>query len=296
MGPKLDEKFDKRLIIYAAIIIICIIAVGIGVYTQFFYKHGDDDPLGIGIGTGTTIDVNEEEEKEKQEKVKTGFDTLFINALTYTSSNFNNSVRRKDASKDLVYTSNEYSKTVDGKYSMNINVPEINVESVVANEINNSIGDTFVKKATSILANADLITDYTIYNIDYTACVNGDILSLLIRATLKEGSKPQRIMYLGYNYNLKTGTKITLQDYMEYKGITEATLQNKINKEIEKMAQNTQNLSSILGTSLYKRNTSDKMYKVENVNNYYYGADGYVYVIYAYGNSNYTSETDIILF
>lgn len=290
----MESKFDKRLIIYVAIIILCIIAVGVGVYTQFFYKDVEEDPLGVGMSK--PVDTTYVETLEKEKTVKTKFDSLFINAVTYTSSNFNNSIIRKDSSQDLVYTSSELSKTVANKYSMNIHVPAINVESIVANEINRSIDETFVKKATNILANADSLMNNTIYNIDYAACVEGDILSLLIRATLKEGSNPQRIMYLGYNYNLKTGTKITLQDYLEYKKVTSATLQNKIDKEIEEKAQETQNLSSILGTSLYKRNTSDKMYKVENTNNYFYGPDNYVYVIYAYGNSNYTSETDIIVF
>ena len=290
----MESKFDKRLIMYTAIIIICIIAMGIGVYTQFFYKDVDNDPFGVGIRE--PVDTTYEEKLEKEKTAKTDFDSLFINAVTYTSSNFNASVARKDISQDLVYTSNEYFKEVPNKYRMNIHVPAINIESVVANEINRSIEETFVKKATSILANADTLTNNIVYNIDYSACVEGDILSLLIRATLKEGSNPQRIMYLGYNYNLKTGTKITLQDYMNYKNITEETLQNKINKEIEEKAQNTANLSSILGTSLYRRDLSDKMYKVKNTNNYFYGPNNYVYVIYAYGNSNYTSETDIIVF
>lgn len=285
---------DKRLIIYAVIIVICLISLGIGVYTQFFYKDVETNPF--MLGNVVPVDNNKIEEDEKAEEAKNAFDSLFINAVTYTSANFNNSVTRKEITKDLVYTSNELSKTVANKYSMNIHVPIINVESTVANELNQSIENTFVKKATSILANADSLTNYTIYNIDYSACVNGNILSLLIRATLKEGSNPQRIMYLGYNYNLQTGSKITLKEYMDYKNITEATLQNKINKEIEEMAQKTQNLSSILGASLYRRDTKNSMYKVENTNNYFYGPNNYVYVIYAYGNSNYTSETDIILF
>lgn len=290
----MDIKMDKRLIIYAVIIIICIISIGIGVYTQFFYKDVETNPF--MIGNVEPVDNTAVENKEKEEVAKNSFDSLFINAVTYTSSNFNNSVIRKEAAKDLVYTSNELSKNMANKYSMNIHVPALNIESTVANEINKNIEDTFVKKATNILANADSITNYTIYNIDYASCVSGNILSLLIRATLKEGSNPQRIMYLGYNYNLQTGTKITLKDYMEYKNITEATLQNKIDKEIEEMAQKTQNLSSILGTSLYRRDTKNKMYKVENTNNYFYGPDNYVYIIYAYGNANYTSETDIIVF
>lgn len=284
---------DKRLILYAIIIIVCIVAVGIGVYAQFFYKDGDTDKLMIGGITGNN--ENKEQTDENEEAAKSNFDSLFINALTYTSENFNNSAVRKDSTKDLVYTSNQISKTVQGKYSMNINVPTLNIVSKVAEDINTSIEQTFIQKATNILVNAETSTEYTIYNIDYAAYVNGNILSLVIKATLKEGSNPQRIMYLGYNYNLQTSANITLQEYISYKKITTATLQNKINKEIKEISQKTQDLNNV-GFSVYTRNPEDSMYKVENTTNYFLGPDNYVYVIYAYGNNNYTSETDIIVF
>lgn len=281
---------EKRLILYAAIIIICIVSIGIGIYAQFFYKDGDTDRFMIGGNN-----QNNEQIDEKQEEAKNKFDSLFINALTYTSQNFNNSAVRKDSTKDLIYTSNQISKTVQGKYSMNLNVPTFNINSPVANEINTEIENVFVKKATSILVNAETSTDYVIYNIDYAGYINGNILSLVIKATLKEGSNPQRIMYLGYNYNLQTGTKISLEDYMAYKEITNTTLQNRINKEIKEISQQTQELNDV-GFSVYTRDPNSDMYKIENITNYFYGPDDYIYIIFAYGNNNYTSETDVIVF
>lgn len=281
---------DKRLILYALIIIICIIAVGIGVYAQFFYADGDTDGLMIGANS-----VKKEEINEQEEIAKNSFDSLFINGLTYVSENFNNSAVRKDSTKDLIYTGNQISKTVQGKYSMNINVPIVNITSKYADEINASIDQTFVQKATNILVNAENSEEYIIYNIDYVGYVSGNILSLVIKATLKEGSNPQRIMYLGYNYNLQTSTNITLQEYMNYKKITTTTLQNKINKEIKEISEKTKELNNV-GFSVYTRNPEDSMYKIENTTNYFLGPDNYVYIVYAYGNSNYTSETDVIVF
>lgn len=281
---------DKRLILYALIIIICIIAVGIGVYAQFFYADGDTDGLMIGANS-----VKKEEINEQEEIAKNNFDSLFINGLTYVSENFNNSAVRKDSTKDLIYTGNQISKTVQGKYSMNINVPIVNITSKYADEINASIDQTFVQKATNILVNAENSEEYIIYNIDYAGYVSGNILSLVIKATLKEGSNPQRIMYLGYNYNLQTSANITLQEYMNYKKITATTLQNKINKEIKEISEKTKELNNV-GFSVYTRNPEDSMYKIENTTNYFLGPDNYVYIVYAYGNSNYTSETDVIVF
>ena len=96
---------DKRLIIYAVIIVICLISLGIGVYTQFFYKDVETNPF--MLGNVVPVDNNKIEEDEKAEEAKNAFDSLFINAVTYTSANFNNSVTRKEITKDLVYTSNE---------------------------------------------------------------------------------------------------------------------------------------------------------------------------------------------
>lgn len=278
---------EKRLILYAAIIIICIISIGLGVYSQFFASENKTD------NNKGTIDIQQSSEKEQE--IKEAFDNIFINTLVYTSDSFNNSAVRKDSTKDLVYTSNQTTKTVQGKYNMNINVPTINIVSPVASAMNKEIEDTFVKKATDIIVNAESSTEYVIYSIDYVAYVNGNILSMVIKSTLKEGNKPQRIMYLSYNYNLENSTKITLDQYMTYKNVSSLALQMKINKEIKDVAQKYKDLNNV-GYSVYSRNPDDPMYKLENTTNYFLGKDNYVYIIYAYGNKNYTSEKDIILF
>ena len=38
------------------------------------------------------------------------------------------------------------------------------------------------------------------------------------------------------------------------------------------------------------------MYELENTTNFFLDKDNYLYVVYAYGNSNFTSEMDIIIF
>lgn len=280
---------EKRLIIYAVIVIVCIVALGLGVYAQFFANEGQQFTI---TKPGKT---NQEEISENELAIKEQFDTIFTNSLEYTSSTFNNSAVRKDSTKDLVFTSNQINKVEQGKYNLNINVPAINIVSPVATNMNNEIESTFVSKATDILVNAEASTQYTIYSIDYAAYVNNNILSLIIKSTLKEGNKPQRIMYLSYNYNLETATKITLGDYITYKNTTVEDLQAKVNKEIRDVAQKYKDLNSV-GFSMYNRNPEDKMYKLENTTNYFLGKDNYVYIIYAYGNYNYTSEKDVIVF
>lgn len=279
---------EKRLILYAAIIIICIISIGLGIYAQFFAD--EKKPANNNNGSTTVL-----QSSEKEQEAKENFDSIFINTLVYTSDSFNNSAVRKDVTKDLVYTGNQTTKTEQGKYNMNINVPAINIVSPVASSMNKEIEDTFVKKATHIIVNAETSTEYVIYSIDYAAYVNGNILSLVIKSTLKEGNKPQRIMYLTYNYNLENGTQITLDQYMNFKNVGAISLQSKINKEIKDVAKKYEDLNSV-GYSVYSRNPDDAMYKLENTTNYFLGKDNFVYIIYAYGNKNYTSEKDVILF
>ena len=47
--------------------------------------------------------------------------------------------------------------------------------------------------------------------------------------------------------------------------------------------------------SVYKRNSSDSMYNVDNITEFFLGEDDVLYVIFAYGNQNQTNEMDIVV-
>ena len=47
---------------------------------------------------------------------------------------------------------------------------------------------------------------------------------------------------------------------------------------------------------MYSRNLDDNMYLVDNSSIFLLGPDSQLYIIYAYGNQNFTSEMDIIVF
>ncbi len=281
---------EKRYILYVLIVIVCIIALGIGVYAQIFYKNADTDKLMVGATANQTqiSQVNQTEEK-----IKTEFNNIFTNTLNYVNKNIKTTATRRDMSKDLVYTSNQVSKTEKGKYEMNINIPTVNIVSDNAEQINDEIEKIFVTKATSILSTNGAA--YTIYNIDYIAYVNNNILSLAIRATLKEGDNPQRVMFMTYNYNLENGSILTLNDIMQAKGLSNSTVQNKITKEIKEISKKTEDLKNI-GYTVYSRNADDSMYKLENTKSYFIGENSYLYILYPYGNTNNTSEVDIVVF
>ena len=278
---------DKRYYIYLAIVIICIIAIGIGVYAQIFYPNSENDAFMIGSDNSNIIKANEAEEEAKNK-----FNTMFTNTLEYTTQNIANKAVRRYSNKELVYTSNQYIKEEKDKYELNVNIPYLNIVSDNADKINSQIEQLYVSKLSQIVSSDKI--DYTIYNIDYIAYVNSNIISLVIKATLKEGNNPQRVIITSYNYNTDNGNIVTLDELLSLKQINKSSLQSKINKEIKEKSKNSEDLSNI-GYSVYIRNPDDNMYKLENTSTHFLTNNGYIYIVYPYGNNNTTSEYDLIV-
>ncbi len=269
-----------RYIMYIIIIIFCIVAIGIAVYAQFFVKEPVQDAYGNDITAGgnivTTQDINQ------------SFLDLFTNEF-YGNYDENN-VTKLDNNKEIVYTFYSENQTIDGKYSMNINIPVINIQSDVVTEFNNLTQSIFVDKINAIMSGNGV---YTIYNLDYTSYINNNILSLAIKATIKEGDNPQRVIVQTYNYNLETNEKVTVKDILEDRDIDETVVENRI-KTVVQNAINDANKMAESGYTVYQRDINDEMYQIDNVANFMEGPNGELYIIFAYGNNNYTSEMDII--
>ena len=70
-------------------------------------------------------------------------------------------------------------------------------------------------------------------------------------------------------------------------------IKNEVTKVISENAKQNESLIN-LGYHVYERNLKDTMYEVDNIDNFYYGPDGAIYLIFAYGNNNFTSELDIV--
>lgn len=269
-----------RYIIYTLIIAFCIVAIGIAVYAQFFIKEPIQDAYGNNITAGGNIVTGQE--------INQSFLDLFTNELysNYDETNVN----KIDSSKELVYNFYSEKQNLEGKYSMDINIPVINIQSDIVTEYNNLTQSIFVDKINVILEGN---SPYTVYNLDYTSYINNNILSLAIKATIKEGDNPQRIIVQTYNYNLETNSSVTLKDILEDRDIDEAVVQNRI-KTVVQNASNDANKMAESGYSVYQRDVNDEMYLIENVANFIEGPNGELYIIFAYGNNNITSEMDII--
>ena len=142
---------------------------------------------------------------------------------------------------------------------MNINIPVINIQSDVVTEFNNVTQSIFVDKINSVMAGTDV---YTIYNLDYTAYVNNNILSVAIKATIKEGDNPQEIIVQTYNYNLETDESVTLRDILEDRDIDETVVQNRIRTVVQN-ASNDANELIDSGYTVYQRDVNDEMYQID---------------------------------
>ena len=172
-------------------------------------------------------------------------------------------------------------------------MPVINIKGNVVNEFNKTTQSIFANEASNIVNNK--YSEKIIYNVNYIASINENILSLAIESTFKQGENPQRTIIQTYNYDIETGEKIELVDMLTKRNIIQSDCQNKIYQVVNKAQEEAQILVKS-GYTVYNRNISDDMYKIAEVSNFYLGEDGELYIIFAYGNNNYTSDMDIVLY
>lgn len=280
----------KRNILYIVIAAICVIAIIVGVYAQVF----GDKPKQNTI-KNEVINTGDDDTATDPEVLKQEFNSLFNNS--FDDQGYDKTSIKKLAGyeeQDVIYAVYRIKEEKDEKYSVNINIPVFNVEGEVASEFNATTQSIFANKAGNVLSNSQ---SYTIYDVEYVGYLNENILSLVIKSTLKEGNNPQRIIVQTYNYDITTGKKLTLNEVLEAKGISEREVNKKIELQVTEANKNAEALSEALagaGQTVYKRDVNNAMYVTDNVNHFFVGLDGQIYIIYPYGNSNFTSEMDII--
>lgn len=274
---------DSRKLIYIGISIVCIVAIISAIFMQFSLKSSNNRDNKPANSSQT--------EEITQEELKKNFAHLFDNTVDY--NNYDTSkIKKLDDSKDIIYTAYENETTEKDKYELDVHIPVVNIAGDVAAKFNNTTQKIFADKTTEVLNNTK---EYTIYSITYTGYVNGDILSIIIKSTLKEGANAQRTIVETYNYNLATGNEVNIYNAIEEKGISTNELTNKINIEITKAIKEA-NKIQLTGYETYTRDLNSDIYQTDNITTFFIGPDGKLYVIFAYGNNNFTSEMDIIEF
>ena len=279
MNIRLDDekKQNKNLkLMYIIIISICIIAILATVIIQIVKNKPEKE-------------VNDVDTSYLQ-KYKDDFDKIFTNKVNYLKNN-EYKIDRIDESKQIIYTgyTNKENKVSD--YNLDVNIPYINIKNSVIEKFNKDIRDTFEQKAKDVLSTQ---SQNIIYTVDYSAYITNNMLSLVVRSTLKEGENPQRDILQTYNYDLTEKKEISFEDLLNFRGITRQEAGNKIKSEI-KTVENKINELSQLGYKVYLRDSNSDIYKLDNITEYFIGEDNVIYVIFAYGNQNNTSEMDIVI-
>ena len=175
-----------------------------------------------------------------------------------------------------------------GKYEIEANIPYSNISSETDNTINKEINDIFVKKLLQIYNTSQ---SHTVLKINYTVSINKNILSLAVKCVLKEANNAQRTIIKTYNYNIETMEKVDILDLIPEE--KRESLQEKINQKIQKQIRR-ENTIVEQGYNVYRRDANNAMYLLENATEFYV-EDNILYIIYCYGNNNYTSDVDLII-
>lgn len=282
MRPVMEKRgFELRHIIYIIIIIFCLIAIGIAFYMQFF----KDEKLGLILG------IVKEEEDAEIKQLKENFLNIFDNSIdVITQYNGNlNKIKEDDDVILIAYNTQEQKEN----YTVDFKIPYFNINSENAKKYNQQIKSLFKDKSESVLSSTS--RKNIIYNVKYKAYENNNILSLVILSELKEGESNERIIIQTYNYNLQTNEMVSINDIIKEKNINIANANNRIKNEINNSQEQNLKLAE-LGYNVTIRDTSKEEYKIENATEYFLGENGYLYVIYAYGNNDFTSELDVVIF
>lgn len=279
--PKKEKMNKKAITLYIVSIAICILAVIVVVCSQYFGAEELDKMLAINTNKDIQKQVDEE-------LLITGFDDLFTNQIDTYKSSVN--IKKIDDTKDIIYSYYEKQEKQDNNYDIDICIPFFNIENDTLKKYNESIQNDFVKKAENVLQSQN---KNTIYTVQYIATVEDDILSLMIRSNLKDGSSAQRVIIQTYHFDLKENKVVTLEEVLNKKGIQVAKVEEKVKQQVGEEQKKVEDLKA-LGYNIFERDLNNDMYLVKNTEQFFM-KNGIIYLIYAYGNGALTSEMDLIV-
>jgi multidrug efflux pump subunit AcrB len=275
----------NKVIYFVVLFLICVVAICIAIYGQYFYKYSDTDPLMLGIHVGAN------KTQEEYASLKANFSNIFTNELHINSENVN--IDKLDTSRSAVYTGYTLQNDDENYYHIDLQLPTININTDVAKAMNADIKEKFYDEANKIMRSTS--NGFTTYQVSYVAYINDDAISIAIKKTQKVGTKAETVTVATYNYSIPDKRGISLEDLIKLKGTDVASVQEAIDSCIKTAADNSSEIAKEYG-STFTRDVNSSMYKVSNAENYFLTDDGYVYIIYAYGETAETNEIDIVIF
>lgn len=276
--PEKEKMSKKTITIYIISLIICILAICIVIAIQVLGDNMVNNIFGINKLAKRT----EQEENE----LKASFETIFDNQIEEKG---NYSKRKIDKNEKIVYTSYNKQEKTD-KHEIDVNLPYINIKNNQVEKFNQEISKTFEAKAEEIVDKTD---SNIIYTVKYKASIENGILSLIIYSDLKQNLSAQRIIIQTFNFNLEDNKELTLDNALKIYDLNKDEVQNKIDKNIKEEQKKSEDLI-VLGYNVFSRDINSEIYKVENIKEYFIYNNN-IYIIFAYGNEDITSEMDLII-
>ena len=269
-----------RIVLYILIFLICIFSIAFVLRTQFFLSDNIID-----------YNQNDSTEEDENNQIKSNFAGLFKNKVEILQDDLPD-ITKIHENYDLVVSAYTYQEKIQN-CELDVSIPYINIKSDMISKQNKETSQNFREKAEELSKSNDI--NNTIYNVRYQAYVQNNILSLVIRAELKEDGKNQKIMIQTYNYDLIKNRQVQLEELLKYKNVSTSDAKAKIEKTIKDVQEQNKSFSE-QGYEMYKRDYTSDIYKLENTKQYFLGINGILYLIWAYGNNDYTSEFDMVIF
>ena len=275
----------KRIVFLVLVILICIISIGLGIYSQYFYQYSESDPFMLGIHVGKT------KTSEEFAELKSNFLNIFTNELHINSESVR--VDKIETSQSVVYTGYTIENEDEAYYNVDLNLPILNVNDDNAKKINAEIKSEFNDTANRIMRSD---SEYTIYNVSYVAYINENIVSIVIKENSKYGNNSEAVRIKTYCYDISSHSEVSLDNLIDLKGTNKEIVQEAIDETIKTSYDNSQAIANEFGTETVREDPESEIYKLENAEDYFLTDDGYVYIIYDYGENEETNEMDIVIF
>ena len=276
----------NKILFFIVILLICIVSLCIGIYSQFFYKYSATDPFLIGINLGA------EKTKEEYAALEATFNSVFTNDLKTNSDKVAIDVVKIQGNNDIVYTVYNLKNEDETYYRIDLKLPIINIDAEVAKNLNSKIKQDFYDPASNYMRQNE---KNIVYKVDYAAYINNHILSIVVRASLRDGEQPEKIIVKTYNYSILDSKEVTINDLIKYKGVDKNVIQKTVKDEIKTAYDEAVIIAEQFG-KMYERDLDSEMYLLDNTESYFLTQDGYVYLVYSYGNNEYTNVVDVIIF
>lgn len=276
--PQKTKLSKKRIAIFTIIILICIISITVVIGVQILGNDVVDNIFGINKITKRS--------EEEEASLKSNFENIFNNQLEEKNEYKISKINR---SKNTVYTSYTKEEKND-KIEVNVSIPYINIQNNEVESFNKEITNTFAGKAEDVLKTTE---EKIVYIVKYKAYIENNILSVIIYSDLKQNTSAQRVIVQTFNFDLKENKKMSLEDILNSYELDMNEVQNKINTDIKEEQKKSEDLIS-LGYNVFSRNINSKIYKIENISEYFVYNNN-IYVVFAYGNDRITSEKDIVI-